>query len=127
MHYTHVYEQTNFGGELPTDPNFGVISGLPNKYQNLYNKLYDLHEAMVGLGTNESKIFDTVDSMSSEQKCWLCYRSRAYDDGRSMISAVQKELSGDDLDTFFNKLKCTDYGYKSIGNDGGPNNWKCKK
>jgi len=100
---------------------------LPKKYKDIYDKLLDLHTAMAYLGTDKDKIYNTIDNMNSEEKCWLCYRSKVYNNGSSMISAVQTELSGDDLDTFFNKLKCTDYGYKSIGNDGGPNNWKCKK
>ena len=120
-----IYANTNsiFGNANTVEP----TAGLPENYISLYNKLISLNKAISGLGTDEQKIFNIVDNMTTEEKCWMCYRTQAYDDGKSMMAAIESELSGNDLDTFYNKLKCKDRGYDTkVGNQGGLTNWKCK-
>ena len=94
---------------------------------NYIFRLSDIHTAIVGTGTNEKKLFDTIDEMTTAEKCHFCQRNRFYfkDQNSSLMAAVESDLSGDELEKFYEKLNCEQFGYgkkgsASIANKNAP-------
>ena len=107
---------------------------IPEQYKNLKTKLDSIAKAIGDTGTNIELLTNTLDSMTKQQKCYLCSRKdKLWFKGNQGISAIGAILDEKFFSIEYTReeylykyLKCTEFGYKSEeGSVEGDSQDKC--